>query len=54
MPTRALSPTVKPSIALDPLCSRNRYTTDPAPVIAELRSTAGDPADVLAEGRWPR
>lgn len=54
MPTRGLSPTAKLSIALDAICSRNRYTTDPAPVIAELRATAGDRDDVLAEavGTW--
>ena len=54
MPTRGLSPTVKLSIALDAICSRNRYTADPAPVIAELRATAGDRDDVLTEavGTW--
>lgn len=54
MPTRGLSPAVKLSIALDAICSRNRYTTDPAPVIAELRATAGDRDDVLVEavGTW--
>ncbi|QXE28962.1 MULTISPECIES: hypothetical protein [Microbacterium] len=54
MPTRGLSPTVELSIALDAICSRNRYTTDPAPVIAELRAAAGDRDDVLAEavGTW--
>ena len=54
MPTRGLSATVKLSIALDAICSRNRYTTDPGSVIAELRATAGDRDDVLAEavGTW--
>ncbi|WP_431792753.1 hypothetical protein [Microbacterium paraoxydans] len=54
MPARGLSPAVKLSIALDAICSRNRYTTDPAAVIAELRATAGDRDDVLAEavGTW--
>lgn len=37
------------SIELDSICSRNRYTTDPAPVIAELRAAAGNRADVLAQ-----
>ncbi|WP_345545898.1 hypothetical protein [Microbacterium jejuense] len=37
------------SIELDAICSRNRYTDDPAPVIAELRATAGKRTDVLAE-----
>jgi len=45
---------VKLSVALDAICSRNRYTTDPAPVLAELRATAGERTDVLAEavGTW--
>lgn len=42
---------MKLSIALDAIYSRNRYTTDPAPVIAELRATAGDRHDALAEAR---
>lgn len=54
MPTRGLSPTVKLSVTLDAICSRNRYTRDPAPVLAELRATAGERTDVLAEavGTW--
>lgn len=54
MPSRGLSTGVKLSIALDAICSRNRYTPEPAPVIAELRATAGDRDDVLAEavGTW--
>lgn len=54
MPSRGLSPTVKLSVALDAICSRNRYTPDPVPVVAELRATAGDRTDVLAEavGTW--
>ncbi|AMG84330.1 hypothetical protein AXH82_13670 [Microbacterium sp. PAMC 28756] len=28
------------SIRLDAVCSRNRYTKDPAPVVDELRATA--------------
>ena len=42
------------SIQLDASCSRNRYTTDPAPVIAELRAAASDRLDVLTEsvGLW--
>lgn len=34
--------------------SRNRYTTNPAPVIAQLISTAGDRISVLQEaaGTW--
>lgn len=30
------------SITLGSICSRNRYTSDPAPVIAELLATAGE------------
>lgn len=42
------------SVTLDAICSRNRYTTDPQPVLDELRATAGDRPDVLAEavGTW--
>lgn len=51
---RRLSPDVMLSITLDAICSRNRYTTDPAPVIAELYATAGDRLDILTEsvGTW--
>lgn len=54
MPARGLSPAVKLSIALDAICSRNRYATDPAPVLAELHEVAGERQDVLAEavGTW--
>lgn len=54
MASRGLSPDVRLSVHLDAICSRNRYTTDPAPVVAELISTAGDRRDVLAEsvGTW--
>ena len=34
--SRRLSPDVMLSITLDAICSRNRYTTDPGPVVAEL------------------
>lgn len=52
--SRGLSTGVKLSVALDAICSRNRYTTDPAPVLDELRAAAGDRTDVLAEavGTW--
>lgn len=42
------------SIHLDAICSRNRYTRDPAPVVDELRATAGDRTDLLAQsvGTW--
>lgn len=42
------------SIELSAICSRNRYTTDPEPVLAELRQAAGARHDILAEvaGSW--
>jgi hypothetical protein len=45
---------VKLSVALDAICARNRYATDPAPVLAELREVAGEQHDVLAKavGTW--
>lgn len=51
---RRLSPDVMLSITLDAICSRNRYTTNPAPVIADLYATAGDRLDILTEsvGTW--
>lgn len=54
MVSRGLSTCVKLSVALDAICSRNRYTADPAPVLDELRATAGDRTEVLAEavGTW--
>lgn len=36
-------------IELASICSRNRYTDDPAPVIAELRAAAGKRTDILAQ-----
>lgn len=54
MPSRGLSPLVRLSVHLDAICSRNRYTRDPQPVIDELTTTAGPHTDVLAEsvGTW--
>lgn len=51
---RRLSPDVLLSITLDAICSRNRYTSDPGPVLDELRATAGNRREVLAEavGTW--
>ncbi|WP_341935358.1 hypothetical protein MRBLWO14_001006 [Microbacterium sp. LWO14-1.2] len=42
------------SVHLDAICSRNRYTQDPGPVIDELKATAGGRSDLLAEavGTW--
>jgi hypothetical protein len=54
MSPRRLSPDVMLSVTLDAICSRNRYTTDPAPVVAELYATAGERLDILTEsvGTW--
>lgn len=54
MPSRGLDPDTKLSVLIDAICSRNRYTTNPAPVIAELLEVAGDRRDILAEavGTW--
>lgn len=54
MASRGLAPDVLLTVHLDAICSRNRYTTDPAPVVAELIETAGDRTDLLAEsvGTW--
>lgn len=51
---RRLSPEVMLSIELDAICSRNRYATDPAPVLAELQAAAGQRLDILTEsvGTW--
>lgn len=49
-----LSPDTLLSVTLDAICSRNRYVSDPEPMIAELYATAGDRLDILAEsvGTW--
>lgn len=49
-----LRPDVQLAVHLSSICSRNRYTDDPGPVIAELLEAAGDRADILAEeaGTW--
>lgn len=54
MPSRGLSPETMLTVHLDAICSRNRYTKNPAPVVAELISTAGDRVDLLTEavGTW--
>ena len=54
MASRGLSPDVRLSVHLDAICSRNRYTRDPEPVIAELLATAGHRQDILTEsvGTW--
>lgn len=54
MASRGLSPETRLTVHLDAICSRNRYTTDPAPVIAELIAAAGGRTDLLTEavGTW--
>jgi len=49
-----LSPATLLSIHLGAIMSRNRYAMNPAPVIAELVSTAGERVEVLQEaaGTW--
>jgi len=50
----ALQPDVLLGVALGAICSRNRYTANPAPVIAELRARAGARTDIVAmeAGMW--
>lgn len=52
--SRGLSRDTKLSVLLDAICSRNRYTTDPGPVLVELYAAASDRTDVLIEsaGTW--
>ncbi|WP_136057222.1 hypothetical protein [Microbacterium sp. K24] len=54
MPSHGLSAETRLSIKLDNICSRNRYTTDPASVVAELHAAAGARTDILTEsvGTW--
>lgn len=54
MASRPLTPDVALGVALSAICSRNRYTKDPGPVITELRAEAGDKLEILAAevGRW--
>ncbi|MFK4760282.1 hypothetical protein ACI3KS_05040 [Microbacterium sp. ZW T5_45] len=49
-----LHPDTLLSIRLSATMSRNRYTSDPGPVIDELRQIAGDRLDILADevGTW--
>ena len=52
--SRPLHPDTLLGIRLSTICSRNRYETDTASVIAELLEVAGDRGDVLAmeAGKW--
>lgn len=54
MASRPLDPDTLLGVTLSAICSRNRYTHDPGPVLDELRAAAGDRNDILAEGagRW--
>ncbi len=49
-----LHPDTADDIRLSAILSRNQYTRDPAPVIAELRTAAADRADLLPAvvGGW--
>lgn len=49
-----LSPDTLLSVELGAICSRNRYTADPAPVIEELLAATGDRVDILQQsvGSW--
>lgn len=49
-----LDPDTQLDVRLSAICGRNRYTHDPAPVLAELAEAAGAQADILAHvaGRW--
>jgi len=52
--TGPLHPDVQLSIRLGATMTRNQYTHDPSPVIAELYEIAGDRLDILTAevGRW--
>lgn len=49
-----LSPDTRISVHLDAICTRHQYTSDPAPVLDELRTAAAGRVDVLTEslGTW--
>ena len=48
LPPRTIHPDTLLSIRIGSIMTRNQYTQNPAPVMAELRSTAGDRLDILA------
>lgn len=52
--SRPLHPDVALGIHLSAICSRNQYTNDPGPVLAELLEVAGARDDILAieVGKW--
>jgi len=49
MPRPGLSPETALNVHPSAICTRNQYTHDPAPVIAELRRVAGERTDILAQ-----
>ncbi|MBN7792446.1 hypothetical protein [Microbacterium esteraromaticum] len=54
MSSRPLDPLTTLSVELSATMARNRYTTDPGPVIDELQRIAGEHRELLAEeaGLW--
>lgn len=54
MASRPLNTDTALGVRLSAICSRNRYTDDPDPVLEELYATADDRTDLLAEeaGTW--
>ncbi|WP_404474876.1 hypothetical protein [Microbacterium aerolatum] len=54
MPSHSLDPDTALGVRLSAICSRNRYTHDPGPVLAELLEAAGDKTEILARevGTW--
>jgi hypothetical protein len=49
MPSRPLSADTRLSVKLSAIMAKNAYTTDPEPVVAELRRVAGPRLDILTE-----
>lgn len=49
MPSHPLAPETTLSIQVGCVMTRNQYSQDPAPVIAELYATAGDRIDLLTQ-----
>ncbi|MFJ4166271.1 hypothetical protein ACIPY5_12005 [Microbacterium sp. NPDC089698] len=49
MPSHPLAPDTALSIKIGCVMTRNQFTQDPVPVIAELYATAGDRIDLLTQ-----
>ena len=49
MPSRRLSPRTALDVAMSSVITRNLRTSDPEPVVAELRALAGPDVDLLSE-----